>query len=146
MVRATKAAPAFADEIDELVEELATWTADSIEEAIEAIMGSGRPIFSEDKSEREQVTEYLKLRNNPDAWKEKMAELDADLRERIGVVFEAMEVPPEFVASVHPFDIVAREVLFYSRKMERLLTEYQAKTEVKMEEDRLKLPEVLKHG
>jgi hypothetical protein len=135
MVRATRTAPAFADEMDELVEEIAGWAADSIEEALDAIMGNDRPIFTEKKSEREQVTDYLKMRSDPMAWQQWMQERDEELRERIGVVFEAMQVPPEFIASIHPFDIVVRQALVYSRRMERLVTEYEGKTEAKLAQE-----------
>jgi hypothetical protein len=132
MARAPRAPVDLADEVDEIVEEVAQWAVDSIEHALDQILGSGRPIGSPKKSEREQVVEYMKIKGNPDAWRQWMAETDADLRDRMGVVFEAMQVPPEFIAAIHPFDIVVREAVAYSRRMERLLAEYEGKTQQRM--------------
>ena len=107
----------FVDELEEVVEEVATRLAEDIANIVDTLAPDGRPFGQELKSTEEQLADYRIIRNDVEAWKvwvsNKALEISTQLK--LGAVSE------DKVVALNPLRIALAFMLDYSSKMEKLI-------------------------
>lgn len=99
---------------EDVQEIVSNWAVDVIQEIVHALIPDDRPFGFQEQSIEEQINEYILLRSNPNAWLEYI-QTNAQLIEQ---KLQEASVPPDLIASVHPFDISVKFSLAYSAYME----------------------------
>lgn len=109
----------FIDISEELVDELADFCDQYIDEIINRLMPDGRPFGMEKQSIKEEIRDYMQLRGNAAKWWDWLAD-------RIEYIEQKKQemLTPEQQKQVSSVDIVFRYALNYSAKMERAMKRY----------------------
>lgn len=108
--------------VEQAATEIAKWYVALVDEAVSALMPSGRPYGMEKLTEQEEVDLYVRnLRGQTDKWA-------AWMMERVGTITGRLQgMPPEVVATIHPFDIVRNAAIVYSDIIEKKLSKLSDK-------------------
>ena len=110
-------AVSYIDELEEVVDIVATWAYEVVEEVITAISPDGKPFGMKPKTQEEKIEEYLVLRGNPEKWGQWITS-NADF---ITKKLRESGVAEDKVLSVHPYDLAIRLAVKYSADMEPLV-------------------------
>ena len=105
--------PEFTEAVERDVVE---WAVDLVDSVAAALMPDGRPFGMVQKSQDEQLSEYMVIRDDPAAWQDKIRGWVAHTMETA----RAIGVEEGDMASVHPYDIAEAFAFQYAAKMESL--------------------------
>ncbi len=115
----------FVDEAEEIVDIVADWAEEIIEDAVSRLSTKGRPFMQREKSEAEQLKEYMTLLSSPDPQASFLAYIDGKARDIITRLINS-GVPEEEIVTIHPYDIAARHTIIWSAEMEALRAKMEA--------------------
>jgi hypothetical protein len=107
----------FVSGIENIVDVVADWAVDAIEQVVNILAPDGRPFGYEPVDEEDQIENYLQLKGNPQAW-------TAFINERATKISQDLQtngLQEDDILSVHPFDIAARYAMNYAAAMEAKL-------------------------
>lgn len=109
----------FIDISEELIDELADFCDQYIDEIIRKLMPDGRPFGMEKQSIKDELRDYLNIRGDAGKWWNWLAD-------RIEYIEQKKQemLNPEQQKQVSSVDIVYRYALNYSAKMEKALKKY----------------------
>jgi hypothetical protein len=113
----------FIDLAEAMVEDVAHWAVDYVNDVVKLIAPDGRAFGKEKQTEREKMAEYMKIRGNPQAWQSWIESVVTDISNKL----TESGLSPELVASTHPYDIAFSFAVKYSKNMESLLVEEEEK-------------------
>lgn len=102
------------EELEGVIEGVSNWAVDIIQKAVEALNPSGKPFQFEEQPIEKQIEDYILIRGNPEAWLSFIQSRSDEMVKRL----EEAGVPPNEIASVHPFDIASKYAIAYSVFME----------------------------
>lgn len=107
----------FVDELESIVNEVSTWMAEQVDRVISTLSPDGRPFGMDKLTVDEQLDEYRKIRNSPEAWamwiNNKTTEIQNELTQQ-GVSIEAIGV-------INPQQLAISYATVYSQQMEKEL-------------------------
>jgi len=107
----------FIDEIEEITGEVSDWGVVYINTIMDALAPDGRPFGMDELTEEEQVSDYLDIRNDIEAWKTWINERAFNIIQRL----TSAGIVDEKIFAVKPYDIAERMALGYSVRMERVI-------------------------
>lgn len=109
----------FVDELEEVVDEVATRVATDIQSIVDTLAPDGRPFGQELKSTEEQLIDYRGIRNDVEAWKlwisNRALKISQELK--LGGVSE------DKVAAINPLKLAVAFMIDYSTRMEKLIAD-----------------------
>lgn len=109
----------YIDELESIVEEVSDWAVELVTYITNVINPSGRPFGSVEQSDTERIKAYQEIRGDTSKW---AAFIDENAKKLIESLSQS-GVSPDFLASVHPYDIAEKYAITYSAEMEQLITE-----------------------
>lgn len=107
----------YLQELEDVVEEVSDWASSLVNEVTTALMPDGRPFQMPEASIDEQLSDYVQLRGNPQAWIEWIGTQAGTITTKL----QDAGISSDDIASVHPFDIAAKFAIHYSAEMETQL-------------------------
>ncbi len=107
----------FIDEMEDTAQVVADSMFILLDSVLESIAPDGRPFLMEPLSDEEQVSNYLQLRGNVEAWNSWVSERANEIINRL----TNAGVPTEQVAAVQPFKIAEAFAVDFSVRMEEKL-------------------------
>jgi len=110
-------APTFVDEVENVVDEVSAWGLEVIDHVIKTLAPDGRGYGQTVVNIEEQLVEYRKLRNDPDAW---VAWVQAKAIEIQNTLVNS-GVGVDTISALDLTDIATAMMLDYSSKMEEEL-------------------------
>lgn len=105
----------FIKDLEDVVEEVSTWAANTTLEILDAITKGGPPFGLLDSTDEEKRITYLKLRGNPQAWE---MYIDGKTRDFINELTQN-GVPEADIATIKPLEIVLGHIYKWSAEMEK---------------------------
>lgn len=107
----------FIEDCEE-VEKLATdWAFNLIGEIVETL-SHGKPYGLEPQTKSEKLDEYNTIRGNPQGW---YSWMESNIQTLVQKLHES-GLDDKQIAQAHPYDVVIRLAMDYSKKMEAALT------------------------
>lgn len=123
----------FIDSLEEAVDEVAEWAANYVEEVVDTLAPDGRAFGMKKLSKEEELKLYVQdLRGNEEAW----AEWIRDRVEKVKEMLAKSGLDEDAILQAHPYDIVQRNAIAYSSRMEGEITKLleQAEEDERREE------------
>jgi len=117
----------FIDELEDIVDIVADWCAEVVNDTVAKLSTNGRPFMMSEKDPQQQLAEYMILINSPDPQMAFVNYIDGKARDIIARLM-ASNIPENEIVSIHPYDIAARHVIIWSAEMEALRAKYESRT------------------
>lgn len=110
-------------DLEDAVEIVSDWAVGVVQEVTKVLSPDGRPFGYTEQSDQEQITEYLMLKGDPEAWATRIGEVAGDITKKL----TDAQVSPDEIASVHPMDIAQKYLISYSADMETMMEKNSGK-------------------
>lgn len=98
------------------IEEVAEWADKLINEIVNLLAPDNRPFGVEERSEQEQIDNYLQVRGNSIAWLQWMANKEFEIMQLL-----ATQLPPEALQALNTRQLALNYALDWSIRMEKII-------------------------
>lgn len=98
------------------IEEVAEWANDLINEIVDLLAPDDEPFGVTERSEEEQIENYLQVRGNSTAWLQWMANKEFEIMQLL-----ATQLPPEALQALNTRQLALNYALDWSIRMEKII-------------------------
>lgn len=108
----------YIDELESVQDEVVNELIDLVTKTVDIIAPDGRGFLQEEKTEQEQLQEYLSVRGDVNNWREWINGTESS------IVQELLNkgIPQEYIGVIRPREIASSYAVEWSKKMEGLIS------------------------